>query len=118
MNNPLTHVLNYLKTIQKAVVYGAHYLKQIADRDQYLSSIEDQLCDLYTLLAEEQDPYINSDEYWATEALTCAIIYLPQLIEDYPGLDPKELSDMALDKGTQLANALKESFESKFPIKN
>jgi hypothetical protein len=118
MNNPLAHVLNYLKTIQKAVVYSAHYLKQIADRDKYLSSIEDQLCDLYTLMAEEVPPYINSDEYWEAETLKFATMYLSELIRQHPTTDLSELADMAIDQGVLLSNALKQSFDSKFTVDN
>jgi hypothetical protein len=105
-------ILNYLKTIQKAAVYTAHYLKQIADRDRYLSSIEDQLCDIYTLLADE--PFLlKSEEYWQEQELTCATLYLPRLMDQNPDLDAATLASMAVEKGQLLAAALKQSYESK-----
>lgn len=108
-----------LSVIKKGAVYSAHYLQQITKWD--LTSIEDQLHDLWILLDEylykiqsdletTKDTSFGGKLYWQDQEVQIMKLYLQDLIFERPDDDPADLAKDALAKAKVVIDALKQTY--------
>jgi hypothetical protein len=113
------HVKEYLKDIRRATIYAALFLKEL--KDKKLEPIEDQLCDLYTnqdkhfaelgeSLKQFETLSFNTQSYWHDQEVRVALLYLQDLIFEFPEEKPAILATRALESAKQAVNALKNEF--------
>jgi hypothetical protein len=91
---------------RKAVVYAAVYLRKISQWK--LEHLEDQLCDIQMTLDREA---FNSDSYWADTEVRVALLYLQDLIFEFPGESPKVLAERALEAAQDAVKTLRGGYK-------
>jgi phage tail tube protein FII len=118
-----------LDVIKKSAVYSAHFLQKLAKLDLSkveaaladikLSTVEDQINDLWTLLdnlSTNVDYALTETNfggalYWKDQEVQVTKLYLQDLIFEQPDEDPAKLAESALAKAKLVVNYLKQVYE-------